>query len=193
MTQFIAEHPDHIVFSSHTGRFPLPQLPDCAVLPIIFIRHPIDRVRSVYLFERQQQISNPGADAAKAMSFSDYVVWRLGYDRLFRDFQVFRCNPEPRGATLRKALAFLETLPFVGLVERYAASIERLNRLLAETFPGAVLRVHHANKLQDEKQKLRSRLEAIEAELGEAAFQQLVENNRADLGLFRRVRRAYTL
>lgn len=190
LTQFVVDHPDHIVFSSHTGRFPLPRLPDCAVLPIVFIRHPIDRVRSVYAFERQQQISNPGADAAKTMSFKEYVAWRLGYDRLFRDFQVFRCNPETRDATFAKALAFLGTLPFVGLVERYDASIERLNRLLADTFPGIALKIYHANKLQD-IERLRQRLDAIEAELGEAAFQQLVDSNRGDLRLFRQVRKSY--
>jgi len=41
------------------------------------LRHPIERIRSVYDFERKQRGRTPGSRAAKSKSFRDYVAWRM--------------------------------------------------------------------------------------------------------------------
>jgi len=40
--------------SSHTAQLPVPIHPDIAFFPIVFVRHPLDRIASAYSFERKQ-------------------------------------------------------------------------------------------------------------------------------------------
>jgi hypothetical protein len=52
--EFLAERPGIKAVSSHTARLPAPELAERVTLPIIFVRHPIDRLKSAYNFEREQ-------------------------------------------------------------------------------------------------------------------------------------------
>ncbi|MHC4588862.1 MAG: hypothetical protein ACYTAQ_05875 [Planctomycetota bacterium] len=61
----VRERPDVIAFSSHQARFPVPTDDAVEFHPIIFLRHPITRVASVYAFERRQRKDTPGAVKAR--------------------------------------------------------------------------------------------------------------------------------
>lgn len=80
------EQNKHItVLSSHTALLPVPKLPNTTIYPIIFIRHPIDRIRSIYEFERKQIAETEGAIKAKELDLAGYIEWRLsrkGIERL---------------------------------------------------------------------------------------------------------------
>ena len=54
VAEWIVAHPDACAFSSHTLELPPPQIDGVEILPVIFIRHPIDRIVSAYSFERRQ-------------------------------------------------------------------------------------------------------------------------------------------
>jgi hypothetical protein len=69
MEAFVLDHPDILAVSSHQV---VPPLPDrhLEVYPFIFIRHPIDRAYSAYLFEwKKQKAGDKGVG-----SFDDYVA-----------------------------------------------------------------------------------------------------------------------
>ncbi|TMK06653.1 MAG: hypothetical protein E6G72_16545, partial [Alphaproteobacteria bacterium] len=53
--EFLTANPQIAALSSHTLPLPPPDIPDAEILPILFIRHPLDRLKSAYLFERNQR------------------------------------------------------------------------------------------------------------------------------------------
>lgn len=58
--------------SSHFAR---PPLPWSGCLPIVFLRHPLPRARSVYEFTRQDP-TQPFSDVARENGFGDYIRGR---------------------------------------------------------------------------------------------------------------------
>src|SRR3546814_7801728 len=46
VAEWIMGNPEAVAFSSHTAELPPPVLPGIRVIPLIFIRHPIDRIAS---------------------------------------------------------------------------------------------------------------------------------------------------
>ena len=71
MLKYILENPHLKVISSHNARLPVPKHLRLTFYPLIFLRHPIDRIGSMYSFERRQ----PGgitftADFARENSFA---------------------------------------------------------------------------------------------------------------------------
>jgi hypothetical protein len=193
---WIADHPQFCALSSHTARFPLPALPGLTVVPIIFVRHPLDRIHSAYEFERRQSSDSPGARLAKQADFAEYVRKRLSKnDGQCRNFQVGRFAAYPtehQGTALERALSAIDALPFVGLVESFADSMTRLETVLSATFPqfrafGAKANVSRGGGA------LEDRLEQIRSELGAEMYAELVAANADDLVLFDKVAGLYGL
>ena len=54
LIDFIRGNPQYDAISSHTAVVSVPQYDDIEIIPIFFYRHPIDRIRSAYDFERKQ-------------------------------------------------------------------------------------------------------------------------------------------
>jgi hypothetical protein len=186
----LLERPDITAVSSHTLLLPLPEVPGVEIFPIIFIRHPIDRLHSAYTFEREQQSDTEGARLAKETDFAGYLRARLEKprERFCRNAQTFRLAmaiPPDGRPELDRALQAFETLPFVGSVEAFGASVAALQRLLAGPFPG-----FHAfeafENVTRPQQRLDHRLSGIRAEIGDELFETLGDANADDLALYHR-------
>jgi len=187
LASFIRRTPAAQVVSSHNAALPVPEIEGVSVLPVLFLRHPIDRVPSIYRFERKQfPVRTRGAMMAKVMSFPRYVRWRLGYDELIANFQVERLSRgSARPGTLEGALEALERLPFVGVVERYEESLRILEGHLGGAFPRTRLEVVHSNVSKGRASSLERRLRTARESLGAALYEELLERNREDLELHR--------
>jgi hypothetical protein len=193
LAEFIAGHPDHVVFSSHTAQFPVPQIDGVAVLPIVFVRHPIDRIRSVYEFERRDPRNSPAPfRMAKELDLKDYVSWRLNEDRQIRNFHVTRfARGLPGPATLASARQYIRHLPFVGVVDRFEASLTELSRILKQSFSEAELRTRHSNVTQDTGLTIKQRILEIRSALGPELYREVLRQNQADIVLYRRIADRY--
>ncbi len=192
---WLAANPTAKALSSHTARGPLPRVPNVSIAPIIFVRHPIDRIRSAYEFERRQKSDKPGPKMAKEADFAGYVRARLARrDRQCRNFQTWRLSSfgRPREPELEEALAALDSLPFVGLVEDFTGSMTRMETYLREAFPAFRAFGAKANVWR-EGRTLEERLDDARAELGAELWGELVEANRDDLEVFRTVAGRYGL
>jgi hypothetical protein len=195
---FISDNAHLAAISSHSLLLPIPEIEGIDICPILFIRHPLDRMKSAYEFERRQDATAPGARYAKNLSFAEYIRLRLATagDRSCRDFQASRLAmalPAGAGSEWDRALAALDRLPFVGLVEAFRASAERLQRLVQAMVPGFRSFEVKANATQTRRGSLEERLAQIQIELGEEGFALAMEANRADLALHGRVRAIYGL
>lgn len=190
---FIQEHQDLIAISSHTALLPVPQLDGVHIFPILFLRHPLDRLRSAYDFERKQAVATFGADLAKTHDFDGYLreLFKRPRHRQVRNFQTFRLShnePNHCGTELQRAMRALESLPFVGLVEAYEDSILRLKELLRPWVPDFSVSSARKNATRGAEMKLHERLAQIEASLGRDFYLEICAVNCDDLALYEKLK-----
>jgi hypothetical protein len=189
----ILQDPEIVAVSSHTLLFPLPQVPGIDFFPLVFVRQPLIRLRSAYAFERRQNADTPGARLAKLTSFGEYLERRLANpaDRACRDFQSYRLAlyiPSDLGPERARALATLDLLPFVGLVERFDHSIAVLQRRVAPLFPrfnGFSTHKNVTTRHADETTMLAD----IRRDLGPSLYNTVAEANLGDLACYEKVKR----
>ncbi|WP_298637059.1 sulfotransferase family 2 domain-containing protein [uncultured Umboniibacter sp.] len=190
LKQWIIDNPQAKCFSSHTAIFPVPEIEGVKIIPVIFLRHPIDRISSAYNFEKKQKVEGFGSTLARNTTFSGYVETRLSlpFDRQCRDFQAFRLATmfgEQHGDEASRAKMAIERLPFVGLVEKYSESLERLESLLRdEGFDDLTLKPMEANVSRNTAKSLDEKLKDITKELGGDLLERMLASNSADLELW---------
>ena len=135
---FARANPGIRAISSHKARpFPASR----RFFPILFLRHPIDRARSVYSFAKRDP-AQPDHAMAYNLSFNDYVNWALDTPGVpLRNYQVIHLSQASfRVANIAEAVAcpedlrevrdFLSSLPFLGLVRRFEEFLPRFRGLL---------------------------------------------------------------
>ncbi|MEZ4629199.1 MAG: sulfotransferase family 2 domain-containing protein [Deinococcales bacterium] len=192
-TALIENLPQIVAWSSHQVVPPIPQIKDVKIFPIVFIRHPLDRARSAYLFEWQKQQTK----AKPIGSFAAYIKQKFASPRrnAIEDFQTIRLsNPysnsfrNPKQVSdselLEQAKNFLQSLLFLGIVDEFEASIAKLKDYLAQDFPQLHIEPYKANVLQDISLSMEEKLMSIKEELGEDIFNLLAERNQLDLALY---------
>ena len=188
--QWILNNPQAKCFSSHTAQLPVPQIEGVRVLPVIFIRHPIDRIASAYSFERKQGSDSLGSVIARNTDLKGYIEIRLAIpnDGQCQNFHVSRlAHNDETGADsfLDKALKALDELYFVGLVERFNDSLARLESQLKEDgFEDISLKPVIHNTSRSHKVSLEEKLDQIRADIGDETYEKLTAANSSDFALF---------
>jgi len=197
VSDWIADSPGAVAFSSHTAELPVPKVPGVQVFPIVFLRHPIDRVASVYAFEsRQAEDTSLGSMIAKNATMAGYVKIRgaIANDRQCRDFHVHRLAkmwPDAFGPEFDRARLALQMLPFVGIVEEFDLSMARLRLLLEQALPEFQPMSFVENQSRDPRLSMESKLLSLRGELGEPAWRVLEAMNRDDLQLYAEALRSH--
>lgn len=196
--QWVSENPQALCFSSHTAFFPTPEIPGRTILPVVFVRHPLDRIASAYAFEKKQGGNGFGSVLARNTTFSGYCETRLalGYDRQCKNFHVdrFASMFSPAfGSELERAIKAFEHLPFVGLVEEFDKSLVRLESWLKdEGFKDISIVPKTHNVSRNNQATLEDKLAALEGEIGGEMFALLLEVNADDMVLYEKVKATYT-
>ena len=192
MEEFILDQPDLVAVSSHQVVPPVPSR-HLDVYPIVFMRHPIDRAYSAYLFEWQKQ---KGSEQPVG-TFDAYIHQNLSLRRrsAIEDFQTLHFanrGYESRWPSdqlddeeyLRNAKAFLRSVPVLGVVERYAESIGRMKQAWGATFPELSFSIFHANVLQDPKLSVAQKMRSLRQTVDPDALGKLILRNQMDLRLY---------
>lgn len=193
--KFLLQYPDIRALSTHHLALPLPDLDNVNLLMITMFRHPIERVRSVYNFERKQtRSSTPGAVHARKYDLKQYVEWRMLPDSgvTIRNFHTVKCLPKNEyklstGVTEDNFLLATQTLretKMIGLVECFDESIVCFEEYLKQFFPDIDLAYKMQNVCQEKKSSREERIGALRLELGEDTFKKLLDNNSWDLKLY---------
>lgn len=192
VAEWIRDQPEAVAFSSHTALFPYPHKKALEVFPIIFVRHPIDRIASAYTFERKQGGDGFGAVLARSTTLAGYIDVRLsmGYDRQCRNFHCARLaqmfKPDT-GSERERALRAVEALPVVGLVEAFDASVMSLSRWLKPHFPQLQALVVQRNASRDSSVPLETRLADVRRDIGDETFERVLAANADDMEVFQAV------
>jgi hypothetical protein len=194
LSKFLTETPHIVAVSSHLAR---PPLPWSACRPIVFVRHPIDRARSVFDFIHADA-TQPGSELARTLGFAGYIRWVLDGGRggivirnyqtvhlseaSFRDGSVLDARPTERD--LAQALDLLESWGVAGVVDRYDASVAVFQALYGPELPDLRLDTVWLNRTQQSTRTLAERVAAARGELGDELFDRLEDANRLDLRLY---------
>ena len=147
LVAYLADRPAVQAVSSHLLRPPLTHAgqgyDEITIDPIVFLRHPIDRIRSAYEFEARGRNSDKPTD-----SIGDWIAWhRAKNSHQCNNFQVAGLTSlrHPNGhvdhrqefhAHQESARQFVANLAAFGLVERFDESCAWLNDVLS---------AHHAD------------------------------------------------
>ena len=188
--QWVENNKSAKCFSSHTAQLPAPNVDYFKLLPVIFIRHPIDRIASAHAFERKQGGNGFGAVLARNTTLKGYIESRiaLGHDRQCKNFHTERFAymfGAEHGSELDRAKMAVEQLPFVGIVENFNESLEKLESwLIDEGFEGVNIAPKVQNVSRDTSKSIDEKIAEIRDELGEEAFEFLVQNNQDDFELY---------
>ena len=187
---YIESHAMLAAISSHDVRFPLPDSKSFELLPVIALRHPIDRARSVYDFERRQEANTPGAIKAKELSFADYIRWRMLPDvkSTIRNFHCAFCtsnfDSEIGEQGYLDSVALLTKTPLMVIVERYDESMLLLEQQLQQHFPAIDLSYVRQNATPDREDDLEQRIKNVFDQLGPELTVEFREKNHWDMKLY---------
>lgn|SRR5574340_333543 len=198
---FLDAHPATMAVSSHLARPPLPYENS---LPIVLLRHPILRAKSVYEFVRRDN-TQPNHGVASQNGFSEYVRWALSEetvgdggvairnyqvihlsDASFREASILNATAQPDDLCQAEALLF--SWPAFGIVESYEESMALFQARYGELVQGLQLpvtwlnRTSQKNTIQD--RPIEAQVEAIHTELGDEIFSALCSANDLDLRLY---------
>lgn len=196
LREYLRENTWIEAISSHHLALPLPKLDDMKFLTIMMFRHPIERVTSVYNFERGQvHATTLGAEFAREHTLKEYVLWRMRCDvpPTIRNFHVRRTPPFPApGRTeltdkdLTAAMAYIKSVEMLGLVERFDESMVLFEETLRQFFPDIDLAYQIQNVGQNGDGSRQDRIEQLQEKIGLDAFKWLENRNALDLTLYNR-------
>lgn len=191
---YINEHKNIKALSSHHLTMPLPEISGIKIISIMMLRNPIERVTSVYKFERAQiSDTHPGVIHSQKHNLRDYIHWRMQPEvgSTIRNFQARKMLPprnigqeaitENEMAMLKRQLLNIEML---GLVARFDESMVLFEEYLQKIFPRIDLSYLPQNVRQELSMTTESRLEKLKTDIGTDTYDLLLKKNREDLQLF---------
>lgn len=197
LKNFILSHPEIQAVSSHNAYLPVPEIPGVSIAPIVFLRHPLDRIRSIYDFERHQGLtSGPvsrGADHASRLNFDDYIQWRFDTTRngVTHNHHTAWLLHHPRFQRVEiqqqdysQALQTLSALPFFGIVERFDDSLRLLTAYLDSLGIKIEQEYQVKNSSKHVEKPLEVRLSNLRQTIGEDTWAKLESRNQWDLKLY---------
>lgn len=197
---YLAHAPHIRAISSHHIRPPLPVVAGTRLLAAMMFRHPIERVTSVYNFEKRQvTATTPGAKFASTHTLREYVEWRMRFDvpPTIRNFHVYRSLSLPvdwrrpvSEQDLQQAQAFVRSVPLLGLVERFNESMVIFEDVLRHFYPDIDLSYTPQNVGQRPR-SLQERIDTLHAEIGHDVFELLCERNAMDMRLYETARQVF--
>ena len=197
LVAYLRQRPELQAISSHHLRPPLQNTLDLEIMPIVFVRHPIDRIRSAYEFEKVQGPVSASSRAASTMNMAEWIEFHQNRrSTQCRNFQTYALTSlrndvgapvysQPIDRHLERAIDFLSSLPALGLVESFDETWQWISSWIRTRFPSFHSEPRRENRTSRSAETLQARLDHTREQLGVQAYDQLLECNQADLRLHR--------
>ncbi len=189
---FIESRPNILAVSSHQLRPPV--CGQLEVFPIVFLRHPLDRLASIYYYERNlnrlpiingDPVTLPQWIALhleqphhslRARNEQSIFLSRASFDR---DADELITNGQ-NDLGARQAENFLDSVPTVGIVDRFSESLSILQEIVPLHF-GITWQV-----VREKNNTLTERIAELRLALGGSLYKSLEAENKYDLALYER-------
>ncbi len=191
--KFLRTNDNIEAFSSHSIFFKPKSFMDVRFHIAYMLRHPIERIKSVYTFEVKQPAGDSlGAKMAKQFNFQEYISWRMQDDAppTIRNLQTkflagMGHNANYMNKKYEQALKTLYSEPLVGIVDRYDESMVVFEEYLKTYFPNIDLSYIRRN-VTDKNIELsvENKVTKILSEFDESLVKKINEKNYYDLTLY---------
>ncbi|MDQ7084459.1 MAG: sulfotransferase family 2 domain-containing protein [Sulfurovum sp.] len=143
LNTYLKVHTHIQAFSSHSIYYTPQSNESFHFHPVYFLRHPIERIKSVYSFEKKQpQEDSSGAQMAKKLDFESYIQWRMQKESpaTIRNLQTIflagiGANPNDIKKKFDMAMQRIKESPLIGIVDRYDESMVVFEAHLEDFFP----------------------------------------------------------
>lgn len=191
--KWILQSPNINCFSSHTATLDILNNTDVELIPIVFIRHPLDRIASVYNYEKIQTSDAWEHVLARTSSMRQYIEARLAieFDAQCRNFHCYRLSEffknenESQFPSFELAKKAVSALSVVGIVDRFQESLDVYGSYLNKNgFFNLLFSETRENAVAPLELTLEDRLNKMKDEVGEEFFQFLTETNKNDIALY---------
>jgi len=178
--------------SSHQIRFPVPESTSFHFIPIMFIRHPIDRAVSVYYFNRKRtDLNTKAVQKTKSLDLNEFLKWNLENKtyKVLKNFQVLHLsktnvNSDVVDIDLQLAKNRLKQCEILGVVDRFDESLVVAEELLKQNFSDIDLSYIKLNVSPNRRDKLSKRLDDLKSLVEEEVFSSTEKVNELDLDLY---------
>lgn len=194
LARFLRANPAISAVSSHLAR---PPLPWSGSLPMVFLRHPLLRARSVYEFTRLDA-TQPFSQTAAANDFAGYIRWALRHERgsvVIRNYQVVHLSEaswrsedildtEATQDDLKQACALIGEWGVAGIVESFELSMRVFQSLYGPALPQINFENVHVNATVSAPGiPTHEQLEQCRRMLGSALYDDFMAANEMDAAL----------
>lgn len=194
LLEFLQQNSEVMAVSSHHLRPPKPENDAFVFFDIVFLRYPLDRLRSIYDFYRRVESSHdPVAAAARSAGLKQFVEHLLtSHPHLVNDPQVNflanggRYTHPPTTADLESAVAVITQAAVPGVTERLELSLRAARYYLCPAFGKLDMRCGQENVSPGRLQTLEVRLKQMRQTCGRRLYDKLLEMNALDLKLLER-------
>ena len=190
LVALLRRNPELSAVSSHHFVFPVPRVRGFAFIDICPIRHPIDRLESLYMYFRLAPHGDELSTLAGRFELGGFL--RIALDRFpnyTQSVQTIALGSErvlrpAGGEDLRRAIETVRRAVVVAVVERLDESLCAAEYYLRPGLPNLQLHYVAHNVTRDPRQPLEQKLGAIEARCSASLLDELRVANRADLALY---------
>ncbi len=142
LSVFLSTHRDIKAVSSHHLRYPLPNIKNVVIFDLCFIRHPLDRLQSMYSYLRQTNTGGALCQMACRCSAAEFL-WNLADQspHLVSNVQVLQLArsgrfTRPAGEEdLSRAIQVVRKMAIPGVVDLFDASLVAAEYFLRPAFP----------------------------------------------------------
>jgi len=180
-------------FSSHQIRFPIPKNSDFNFLPIVLVRHPIDRAFSLYSFDKMNE--NPknliAVEKAHNLPIREYFKWNFEHKKhaVMKNFQLRYLASALSGSDitlddLNRGIERLKECKVMGTVERFDEVMVFAEEILRPYFDGIDLSYVKKNVSKERKGNLDERIMDARNQIGDSLMNKFEEVNKMDLELY---------
>jgi len=189
---FLNKNPEVKSFSCHQIRFPVRNNTHFNFIPMLFIRHPLDRIFSIYSYnKRRSDQRTPSIKKARNTSLQDYIHWSLNQKQnmVMKNFQVsFLSKTDPReqlkSSDLELAIQRIRSCSILGVVDHLDESLVVAEDFLKKHFPNIDLTYVPKNVSKERRGNLEKKLEEDRSKIEEQLWKELISKNKMDLELY---------
>lgn len=198
----IERHPKHIAFSSHQIHLPVPSSLNFRAIPVVFVRHPMLRIRSVYLFNQRNTRTDASPDNPDPLAgLEDWIASMLAGDKNKLQIsnlqtsalsRAYNRPPKRLGADgrvsydLQAAINNLWLVPCLGRTEHFDTDVTSFTETLSRFEIDFTYQPREAENVSspDHNQPMELQLQAMEKSLSAETWEKLCWMNHQDLILY---------
>ena len=190
-----------VAFSSHQIRLPVPVALDFLILPVVFIRHPLLRIQSIYRFKRKTYDGTEVSKMAREKSFDEWVSCCFSDERVITHVSngqtsmlggAYREKPLSRRVStgmeydVHQAIRNLQNIQLLARTEYFDNDVSRFPKILSEY--GVDFKIKNIKPQNttssDHDRSVKERVEKLELSLSDENRRRLWDANDQDLLIY---------